>query len=394
MNTTDGSGSLSPAPTVSTGLTPAERLMSLDALRGFDMMWIVGADAIGGALAKVKGGPVVSALATQLDHVEWAGFRFYDLIFPLFVFMIGVAITFSLGKLVAREGQGGAVRRIVRRTALLYVLGLIYYGGISDGVEQIRLLGVLQRLALCYGFAATCFVFLNPRRMAILAGVLLIGYWAALTFVPVPGIGAGDFAEGRNLTNWIDAHYLPWRKWDKTHDPEGILSTLPAFASCLLGVFAGLLLRDARFTGERKAALLAGAGVASLVLGYAWGLQFPIVKKLWTSSFVLVAGGWSALLLATFYYVIDVRGVRRWAVPFTWIGTNALTIYLISNVTHGENGSAFDRLAARFVGGPVAAWLDTAITPNLGNLAITVLGMAFCFLLCRFLHQRRIFLRL
>lgn len=380
------------------GVTASERLMSLDALRGFDMTWIVGADALGHALSKLDAGPLVRTIATQLDHVAWAGFRFYDLIFPLFVFMIGVAVTFSLSKLVEREGRPIAVRRILRRTALLYVLGLFYYGGISRGIDHIRWVGVLQRLALCYGFTALCFVYLKPRQIAAVAVTLLLGYWAALTFIPVPGYGAGDFAEGRNLTNWIDLHYLPGRKWDKTHDPEGLLSTFPAFVSGLLGLFAGLLLRDTRRSGEQRAALLAAAGVASLVAGYLWGLQFPIVKKLWTSSFVLVAGGWSALLLALFYYVIDVRKIRTWCLPFTWIGTNALTIYLIGNLVYVEIGdqgaSAFDKVPERLVGGPVAAFLDAAVMPHFSGVVTALLGLLLAFLLCRFLHNRQIFLRL
>ncbi len=362
--------------------------MSLDALRGFDMTWILGADAIGHAMAEVEAGPVVRALARQLDHVAWEGFRFYDLIFPLFVFMIGVAITFSVGRMVEREGRGAAVGRILRRTLLLYVLGLIYYGGISEGVEQIRLVGVLQRLALCYGFTALCFVYLRPRSLVGVTVGLLVGYWAALNFIPVPGIGAGDFAEGRNLTNWFDREYLPWRKWDGTHDPEGVLSTFPAFASCLLGVFAGMHLRDHAGTGERKAGLLALAGVVCLALGWVWALQFPVIKKLWTSSYVLVAGGWSALLLALFYYVIDVRGVRGWAMPFVWVGTNALTLYLVGNVVD------FDGLSARFVGGPVGAALDAWVAPHFGGLVLAVVGILFCFLLGRFLYRRQIFLRL
>jgi predicted acyltransferase len=365
-----------------------ERLMSLDALRGFDMMWIVGADALGHALAHVDAGPVVKTIATQLDHVPWAGFRFYDLIFPLFVFMIGVAVTFSLGRLVERQGRGAAVVRILRRTCLLYLLGLLYYGGIAKGFDQIRWLGVLQRLALCYGFAGICFVYLGRRGLAITTAALLVGYWAMLTFIPVPGFGAGDFAEGHNLTNWIDQQYLPGFKWDGDHDPEGLLSTLPAFASCLLGVFAGLHLQYRERSGNRKAALLAAAGVASLVLGYTWGVQFPIVKKLWSSSFVLVAAGWSALLLAMFYYVIDVRGIRRWAVPFTWIGTNALAIYLISNVVD------FDALSKRLAGGRVGLWFDTSVAAHSGDVVIALVGLGLCFLICRFFYQRQIFLRL
>jgi predicted acyltransferase len=327
-------------------------------------------------------------VATQLDHVAWEGFRFYDLIFPLFVFLIGVAITFSLGKLVAREGREAAVRRILRRTLLLYVLGLLYYGGIDEGFDQIRWVGVLQRLALCYGFAGLCFVYLRPRAMAAVTIGLLAGYWAMLTFIPVPGIGAGDYAEGRNLTNWIDLRFLPGLRWDKTHDPEGILSTLPAFASCLLGVFAGLWLQDTSRSGERRAALLAGAGAVSLVLGYGWGLQFPIVKKIWTSSFVLVAGGWSALLLALFFFIIDVRRLRTWSMPFVWIGTNALTIYIISNVVN------FDALSKRFAGGEISGWFDAHVMPHFGDVILALVGLVLCFLICRSLYQRRLFLRL
>ena len=376
------------APVDRHGVAPTERLMSLDALRGFDMMWIVGADALGHALDKVDAGPVVKALATQLDHVKWEGFRFYDLIFPLFVFMIGVAITFSLGKLSARQGREFAVRRVLWRTVLLYVLGLLYYGGMSKGFDQIRWLGVLQRLALCYGFAGICYLYLKPRQLAGVAVGLLVGYWAMLTFIPVPGFGAADYAEGHNLTNWFDAQFLPGYKWDGTHDPEGVLSTFPAFASCLLGVFAGLLLQDSTRTGARKSQVLALGGVALLVVGYLWGLQFPIVKKLWTSSFVLVAGGWSALLLAFFHQVIDVWQKRGWAMPFVWIGTNALTIYIVSRLVD------FDGLAARFVGGNIAAFLDAAVMPHFSGVVLALLGLAFCFLFCRFLYRRQIFLRL
>ena len=362
--------------------------MSLDALRGFDMMWIVGADALGHALGGLNAGPLVKGIATQLDHVDWEGFRFYDLIFPLFVFLIGVAITFSLGKLVAREGRAVALRRILQRTLLLYVIGLFYYGGITKGFDTIRWLGVLQRLALCYGFASLCFVYLKPRTMAGLTVSLLVGYWLLLRLVPVPGFGAGDYAEGHNLTNWIDQQYLPGFKWNVDHDPEGILSTFPAFASCLLGVFAGRLLQDPGLSGTRKASRLAAAGLAALALGYSWGFVFPIIQKLWTSSFVLVAGGWSALLLALFYFVIDVRRIRAWAVPFTWIGSNALTIYLISNVVD------FGALSKRFAGGPVAGWLDAHVGAHTGDVLLAVVGLGICFAICRFLHRRQIFLRL
>jgi predicted acyltransferase len=370
----------SPAP------EPARRLHSLDALRGFDMIWIVGAEAVGAAVGNLSGGSAFKLFAAQFDHVAWVGFHFYDLIFPLFVFMVGVSITFSISRLVDTEGRAGALRRVFRRGLLLYVLGLFYYGGFEGPVSNIRLMGVLQRLGLCYLFTGLLFIYFRPRTLAAVFVAILVGYWALLRFVPVPGWGAGDFAEGHNLTNWIDAHYLPGRKWDGDHDPEGVLSTLPAVASCLLGVFAGLLLAPAP-TERRKAALLAGFGGALLLFGFLWGLEFPIIKKIWTSSYVLVAGGWSLLMLALFYLVIDVWRMRAWSMPFVWIGTNALTLYLITNVAD------FWKLSSRLVGGDVAAWLDSRWM-GLSGLVTGCVCVGLCMAVCRFLYRRGIFLRL
>ncbi|MFI5336281.1 MAG: acyltransferase family protein [Opitutales bacterium] len=372
-----------PAPFV----PPSPRLVSLDALRGFDMLWIVGADAIGGAFAHLRGGAPVHFLAEQMNHVDWQGFHFYDCIFPLFVFMVGAAVPLSLDKMVAAEGRGAALRRVGRRTLLLYVLGLFYYGGLATPLTELRLLGVLQRLALCYGAASLLYLHFRPRGLVVAIGVLLAGYWALLTFVPVPGFGAGDFAEGHNLTNWIDAHFLPFRKWDGDHDPEGLLSTLPAVASCLLGVLASLWLKHAPRSAAVRGWCLVGAGAVLVGLGHAWGLQFPVIKKIWTSSFVLVAGGWSCVLLGLFYLVIDVWQVRAWAWPFVWIGCNPLTIYLASNIVD------FGRLSERFAGGDVASVLN-AWWPGLGGLLLALVGAGLCFWLCRYLYERKIFLRL
>ena len=235
--------------------------------------------------------------------------------------------------------------RVLRRALLLYGLGLIYYGGISQHWADIRYLGVLQRLALCYLFASLLFLNFNLRGMIVAFVSLLLGYWALMTFVPVPGIGAGSFAPDANLANWIDAHYLPGRLWDSTRDPEGMLSTLPAIGTCLLGVFAGLLLKDERFTAQSKSLWLIGAGVALVAAGHLWGLQFPVIKAIWTSSFVLVAGGYSAILLGVWHQIIDVWGIRDWSLIFIWIGANAITLYFLNNVF------GFEPFAQRFVGG-------------------------------------------
>ena len=218
---------------------PAQRVASVDALRGFNIFWLIGGDGAIWALNDMSTGkgPVASGighfLGRQLHHVAWEGLTFYDFIFPLFIFITGVSIVFSLSRLVERQGLWPAHVRVLRRSLLLYGLGLIYYGGISQHWADIRYVGVLQRIALCYLFASLLFLNLNLRGMVAAFVTLLAGYWALMTFVPVPGIGAGSFAPDANLANWLDAHYLPGRLWDVTRDPEGMLSTLPAIGTCL-----------------------------------------------------------------------------------------------------------------------------------------------------------------
>ncbi|MFY9695393.1 MAG: hypothetical protein WAK35_16770, partial [Xanthobacteraceae bacterium] len=297
------------------------------------MFWIMGFDGAMVALAQMsegKGALVHAAggfLAAQFQHVAWEGLRFYDLIFPLFVFLTGVSIVLSLPRLVEREGRAKAHLRVLRRSLLLYVLGLIAYGGISKHWGDVRLLGVLQRIALCYFFTSLMFLNFNLRGLVAALVVLLVGYWALLTFVPVPGIGVGSYGADTNLTNWVDYNYLPGHLWDITRDPEGMLSTLPAVGTCLFGVFAGLLLRDDRVGEQQKTLWLLGAGCLLLLAGYLWALQFPVIKAIWTSSFVLVTAGYSAIMLALMHQITDVWLWRRWTNVFLWVGANALALY-------------------------------------------------------------------
>jgi predicted acyltransferase len=370
-----------------------QRVESVDALRGFNFVWILCGDGVMLAIGEMSRdkGPVVGAvggfLRDQLSHVTWEGLRFYDLVFPLFVFLTGASIVLSLPRLVEREGRGRAHLRVLRRALILYLLGFIYYGGFSEHWEDVRWLGILQRIALCYLLVSLMFLNLDLRGMIAACVALLVGYWALMTFVPVPGIGAGSFAPDANLANWIDAHYLPGHLWDETRDPEGLLSTLPAIASCLFGVFAGLLLRDVRVPAERKSLWLIGAGIVLLAAGYLWALQFPIVKAIWTSSFALVTAGWSAILLGAFHQLVDVWGVRRWATMLMWIGTNAITLYLAQNLIN------FPEVSQTLVGGDVAELLDRTVTPGTGNLAVNALGLALAIALAGFMYRRKIFLR-
>lgn len=419
-----------------------QRLMSVDALRGFDMFWIIGADSLVYALHRLSPSKPTNFLADQLDHADWQGFHFYDLIFPLFVFLVGVSIVFSLTKAVERAGKADAVKRVIRRGILLYVVGVLYSGGFSKGWPDMRLLGVLNRIALAYFFAGLLFCFFKPRALVAICVGLLITYWALMTFVPIHDIqltrsniarvaeqagdantaayfsnpdspnpstvrnspawaGAqklfyattnyvhGKYDPGYNLSDHLDFQYLPGKKWDTFFDPEGYLSTIPAIATCLLGVFAGFLLQNQIITGQKKVLYLISCGIAAALLGWLWNFQFPVVKKIWTSSFVLVAGGYSAILLGTFYFIVDVCQFRAWCQPFVWMGMNSITVYLTKNIL----GGTFSVLARRFVGGDMKTFFDSRIS-GLGEMIISIVGLLLAFWFVHFLYKRKIFLRL
>ena len=399
-------------------LAPSQRLMSLDVLRGFDLCWILGADALIHALARMWKIPPFTWLATQLDHAEWVGFRFYDLIFPLFVFMAGMALVYSLTKLVEREGRAAAVSRVLRRGTLLLALGLFYNGGITNPWPDIRLLGVLPRIAIVYMITGLLFCFLKPRALAAMTVALLGGYWALMMFVPIRDVQleqsalvaklggekptmeqaqklfdgttarvTGQFEPGYNLSNHLDFEYLGGRKYDTYWDPEGLLSTLPAVATCLLGVFAGFLMRRNDLAESRKLRILVITGLAALALGWMWHAQFPVIKKIWTSSYVLVAGGWSFLLLGIFYYVVDIRKFRGWCAPFIWVGMNPITLYVISGIL------GYRRMALRLSGGDVQLWLDVHVASGFGSVVVALTALALMFALARFLYRRELFLR-
>jgi predicted acyltransferase len=418
--------------------------MSVDALRGFDMFWIIGADSLVYALHRLSPSKPTTFLADQLEHVEWQGFHFYDLIFPLFVFLVGVSIVFSLTKTIERSGKADAIKRVIRRGILLYIVGVLYSGGFTKSWPDMRLLGVLNRIALAYFFAGLLFCFFKPRALVAICAGLLIGYWALMTFVPIrdiqltrPNIArlaeqAGDtetaaffsdpksanpstvrnspawaatqklffgttnivrgkYEPGYNLANHLDFQYLPGKKWDTFYDPEGYLSTLPAIATCLLGVFAGFLLKNQLIADPKKVLYLISFGIAAAVLGWLWNFQFPVAKKIWTSSFVLVAGGYSAILLGVFFWVVDILQFRAWCQPFVWMGMNSITIYLTKNILGGALGVAL--LSQRFVGGDVKTFFDDHIS-GLGELVISIVGLLLAFWFVHFLYKRKIFLRL
>ena len=425
-------------PAVNAPASP--RLMSVDALRGFDMFWIIGADSLVYALSRMTPTRTTTFLADELEHVKWAGFHFYDLIFPLFVFIMGVSVVFSLTKTIQQAGRTEALKRIFRRSVLLFVVGIFYSGGITHAWPDIRLMGVLNRIALAYFFAGLLYCFFKPRALVAICVGILAGYWALMTFTPIRNIQltesnlaqmaeqAGDkeaaallnedrnpsaiknspawaavekqfyattnrvtgkFDPGLNLANHLDFQYLPGRKYDTFYDPEGWFSTIPAVATCLLGIFAGLLLRNHSLQDKQKVLWLISFGIAGVALGWLWSAQFPVIKKLWTSSYVLVAGGYSAILLGVFYLIVDVWQTRAWCQPFVWMGMNSITIYLATNILGG-----YRRLAMRFVGGDAQIFLDAHVAKGCGDMVISIVGLLLAFWLVHFLYKRKIFLRL
>ncbi|MFL6949180.1 MAG: hypothetical protein ACJ8FU_13390, partial [Xanthobacteraceae bacterium] len=213
------------------------------------------------------------------------------------------------------------------------------------------------------------------------------GYWAVMTFVSVPEVGAGSFTREANLARWIDAQYLPGLRLYGEWDPEGLLSTPPAVGTCLLGVFAGLLLRDTRVEPMQKALWLMGAGVVLVEAGYLWGLQFPVIKYIWTSSFVLVAGGYSALLLGMSYLLLDICGRKAWATVFLWFGANAILLYMFNNMV------GFQNVAYKLVGGDIARFIDAQLTKGAASFVNVTVGITLAILLARYFYRRKIFLR-
>ena len=364
------------APRATVATTSGHRLLSIDALRGFDMFWITGGDALSRALAAWFGW---HWLDRQMEHVPWEGFVFYDLIFPLFVFIVGIVLPMSLRRFENRPLE--AYPRILRRFALLMLLGWINWGLLQFNFPEMRWPGVLQRIAICYLFAALAVLHFRVRGQAIVAASLLLGYWALLAFVPAPGFHAYDLSMEGNLVGYVDRWLIPGKLCCYPFgDNEGLLSNIPAVATALLGALTGAWLISVRPPREKLRGLVV-AGVLSLAVGFAWWPLFPVIKNLWTSSYVMVAAGWSLLLVAAFYFVIDMRGARRWAFPFVVVGMNAITIYVVQNFVD------FGAIAKFFLGGMAT------LVGGAGPVVLALGAIAARWVFLRYLYKNGTFLR-
>ena len=372
----------------------SERILSIDALRGFNLFWILGADEWVRVLAKVLPNPLTVFWASQMSHVQWEGLHFYDLIFAMFVFISGVSVPFSLTKILQQQGRSAAIWRVVRRSVLLFMLGILYYGGFSNVLSEIRIMGVLQRIAIGYLFASLVFIFCRLRWQITICAALLLGYWALMVWVPIPGSGTGGYTPVNNLANYIDWKYLPLYKWNGTWDPEGLFGTITTIASCMLGMFIGVLIKNENIAAQKKVFWMIGSGIAGALLGYWWSNWLPIIKNIWTSSFVLITTGYSMVLLALFYQIIDIWKKRTWATPFLWIGSNAIVLYMLfkwAGVDQLSGFFSFHKLANRLAGQGLQQLLGIEAYGEL-ILATVVVGLVLC--LAYLLHKNKIFIRL
>jgi predicted acyltransferase len=364
-----------------------DRLVSLDALRGFDMFWITGGEGLIFSLAALTGWPIFAWAKVQMKHVPWEGFVFYDMIFPLFLFIAGISMPFSILK---RKNRGNSAKSIYlhlfKRLLLLLLLGFIYNRLLYLDFAHQRWASVLGRIGLAWFFAAIIALNTSVRSQVYWFVGILLSYWAAMKLIPVPGFGAGILTPEGNLCAYIDQRLLPgFLCCYKYGDNEGILSTVPAIATALLGVLTGhfLISENPKLNGLKKGLIILAAGVAFLGAGKVWSFAFPIIKNLWTSSFVLFAGGWSLILLSVFYLIIDVWRIRRWSFPFVVIGLNSITIYMLSaGIINFQTMNQFF-----FTG--VIHFFSQPVQPVITAIGIIICEWVFLYLL----YRKKIFLK-
>lgn len=309
-----------------------KRLKSLDALRGLDMLLLVGVGAVARALPEVWNIKLFGNIAEQFRHSEWYGFHLWDLIFPLFIFIVGASLPFSVKNKLKQGGNRGKLYlNIVRRTLTLFLLGLVMNGWLAFDFSDLKWTGVLQRISIAYFFTAIIVMNTQVRGQAITAVLLLIVYWLLMILVPVPGYGAGVLTPEGNLHAYIDQLLLPGRMYNDFYDEDGILQQLSSIAVCLTGVVAGQWLRLPKTENTKVIGLLT-SGLVCIIIALIWNISFPIIFKLWSSSFAMLTIGVSSVLLGLFYWIIDVKGYQKWAFPFIVVGLNSITIYLASGL--------------------------------------------------------------
>ena len=380
------------------GAPATARMMSLDVFRGMTVAGMI----------LVNNPGTWGAIYSPLRHADWHGWTPTDLVFPFFLFIVGVSITLALSRRAETSGSKRDLYvKIVRRSLTIFGLGLLltafpfwnFTTNTFVDLSTLRATGVLNRIAVCYLLAALVFLKTDWRGQACIFGALLVAYWAVLSLVPAPGFAAGDLSKEGSIASYVDRVALGghiWRGGKGVYDPEGILSTLGALATTLAGVLTGHLLRSRRAGAEKVSAMFV-AGAACAVAGWAWNFWLPVNKPLWTSSYVLLTAGLGLQLLAACYWLIDLKGYRRWSVPFAVFGTNALAAFFLTGVgakllgvikLAGEDGKSVSLHAAVYKS-LFASWA----APVNASLAFAVCFLLVWLGLMWLLYRRNIFIK-
>lgn len=363
----------------------SQRLFSLDALRGFDMFWIMGADGVFHKLAETTNSPIWGAASNQFNHPDWHGFALYDLIFPLFLFLAGVATPYSVGRQLEKgKDKQGLMFKVIKRGLILVLIGIVYNNGLElKPFSEIRFASVLGRIGLAYMFANIIYIYTKDRGQIIWFISLLLGYWFLLMFGSAPGFPAGDLTMEGNIVSYLDRLIVPGKLYLGIHDPEGLVGVIPAIGTALLGIYVGNMLKSTTADKQKATVVkLLVIGVGLVILAQIWNIFLPINKNLWTSSFVLQCGGISMVLMAIFYYIIDVLGYQKWAFFFKVIGMNSILIYLSGHfINWSYTTSALFGWVAQLVGGPY----------NVVAMVVCYVAVKWGFLY--FLYKKNVFLK-
>lgn len=360
-----------------------KRLISLDAFRGFTIA----------AMIMVNNPGSWSYVYPPLEHAEWNGLTPTDLIFPFFIFIVGVSIALAYTKrLKAGLPPKSMYSKIIFRAFKIFAVGILLWLFPKFSFESVRVAGVLQRIAIVFLVSAILFLNTEWKTQAVIASLILVGYWLAMTLIPTPGYEVVMLEPGANLAAWIDTKFLPGYMWQETWDPEGILSTLPAIATGITGMLAGHVILSEK-SDEQKVITLFNAGFFALVIGFLWSYIFPINKNIWTSSFVMVTSGLASMVLAASIYFVDMKGRTRFTKPGIIFGANAIAAYVLAdvwaqffyNIKYG--GSS---LSGHFM----QLFENAGWSMKFASFLFAVLFVCFNFIPAWILYKKKIFIKL
>lgn len=360
------------------------RLRSVDALRGFDMFWIMGIGAVIVQIAAIEQTPFWNKLALQFEHPYWDGFTLWDMIFPLFMFLSGISSPFSIDKQLQKgRSKEQILWKVVKRGLILILLGIIYN---TKGIElrplaEYRYMSVLGKIGISYIFANIIYLYSKPKAHVLWYWLLLVGYWLLLKFTSAPGYPPGDLSEAGNFASYFDRSVLPGKLSRGIHDTVGLLCTITGISTTLLGIITGNFLKRHPMQPIKKVMWFCITGTGLILLAFLWNLDFPINKNMWSSPFTLLTGGISLLLFALFYYVIDIKGYYKWSFFFRVIGMNSIFIYISPIFI---NYSYMSKGVFRWIGqlaGPYEA-------PVMGICTVLI-----SWLVLYFLYKKKIFIK-